>query len=246
MYKYLFLLLVLCSGWAKSSSKIPINVYVYHMQPPLMISIEDKTGLYFDFTRYLNQQSKRYNFEVVFLPRKRLDKMLADNTISGMVLGVSPTWFKDKAETKYLWTGAFMYDRDEIISLSSNPVQYAKPASLENMVIGGVRGFYYYGINELVKQGKAVRVDTVKEEDLFSMLLKRRVDVAIIGRSVYRYIMKDKQWHDVFHLSTIPHDSFERRILITKDRSALHLELSKLIDKLPEDKNWQQSLLNYQ
>ncbi|TPH12137.1 substrate-binding periplasmic protein [Litorilituus lipolyticus] len=246
MNKYLFLLLIAYSGWAQAASKIPINVYVYHMQPPLVINLEDETGLYFEFTRYLNKLTARYHFEVVFLPRKRLDRMLSENRISGVVLGVNPTWFKDKAQTKYLWTAAFMHDRDEIISLNSNPFQYNKPASLEGMVIGGVRGFYYYGINELVKAGKAVRVDTVKELDLFPMLLKRRVDVAIIGRSAYGYMMKETQWHDVFHLSTEPHDSFERRILVTKDRRALHQKLSEIVEKLPNDKLWQQSLLNYQ
>jgi len=246
MNKYLFLLLITCSGWVQAASKIPINVYVYHMQPPLVINLEDETGLYFEFARYLNKQTERYHFEVVFLPRKRLDRMLAENRLSGVVLGVNPTWFKDKALTKYLWTGAFMHDRDEIISLSSNPFQYNKPASLKGMVIGGVRGFYYYGINELVSAGKADRVDTVKELDLFSMLLKERVDVAIIGRSAYGYMMKEKKWHDVFYLSTKPHDSFERRILVTKDRSALHRQLSEIVEKLPNDKLWQQSLLKYQ
>ncbi len=82
------------------------------------------------------------------------------------------------------------------------------------MVFGGVRGFYYYGITELVTAKKAKRIDTVSEPDLFTMLLKQRVDVTIISKLTFNYMVKKNNWQNDFYLSTIPHDTYERRILV--------------------------------
>ena len=245
MKKYTILLVYFCSCFAFSSQKIAINVYVYHLQPPLVINLEDESGLYFDFVHLLNETSELYQFDVVFVPRKRIDRMLQSQSLDGILLGVNPVWFKDKAETKYLWTTAFLEDRDEVVSLATKPIDYVQPASLKGLVIGGVRGFYYYGINELVSTEKANRVDTVGEADLFDMLLKERVDLAIIGRSAYDYMIKTQQWQGVFHLSKIPHDTFERRILVPQNSSELFQHLSKILSQLPDNQRWQANIASY-
>ncbi|MDT0604135.1 transporter substrate-binding domain-containing protein [Thalassotalea castellviae] len=130
--------------------------------------------------------------------------MIANETLNGILLGVNPVWFSDKDEKEYLWTPRVFTDRDEIVSLISQSIEFIKPQSLKGKVFGGVRGFYYFGINELIEEEIITRVDTANEVDLFSMLLNQRVDAAIISRSTFDHTIKKNNWQNKFHLSKKP------------------------------------------
>ncbi len=105
--------------------------------------------------------------------------------------------------------------------------------------------FYYFGINELVKDKKVVRVDTSSEVDLFSMLLNKRIDTAIISRSTFDYLVKTNNWSGNFHLSNKPHDSYERRILVPKKLAGVYRHISPIIDALADNSQWQNTLKQY-
>jgi len=80
-----------------SAQKINVDVFVYHLKPPFIVSNTNKLGLYFDFSAYLNSKTDKYHFETVFVPRKRIEIMLDSDKFEGILLGVNPVWFKDKA-----------------------------------------------------------------------------------------------------------------------------------------------------
>ena len=127
-------------------------------------------GLYFDFSVYLNSKTDKYHFETIFVPRKRIETMVASNKLNGILLGVNPVWFKDKAETKYLWTANIYEDIDEFVSLPESSVEYSGVESFAGKVLGGIRGFYYFGIDEQVKRGEINRYDTIGEYELLQMI----------------------------------------------------------------------------
>ncbi|MFD2165257.1 substrate-binding periplasmic protein [Thalassotalea euphylliae] len=228
-----------------SAPVLSVPVYSYHLKPPLIIDDQEQKGLYFDFVNYLNSSSKDYQFQLTHIPRKRIDKMLAEKELDGILLGVNPVWFKDKQETKYLWSPRIFTDRDELVSLKETPVEYINPDSLEGKVFGGVRGFYYFGINEIIKQQRVLRIDTVHEIDLFSMLLNRRIDAAVISRSTFDYMVKINEWQDKFHLSKKPHDIYDRRVLIPLDNEHLYHYLLPIISQMEFDEQWQSTLAKY-
>ncbi|AOW77902.1 hypothetical protein A3Q34_14245 [Colwellia sp. PAMC 20917] len=95
-------------------------------------------------------------------------------------------------------------DQDEVISLENKPIEYSDPSSLENLAFGGVRGFYYYGINELVAKKRINRSDTISEQALLNMLISKRIDSAIISQSTFDYIIRQSKNRDLFHLSLNP------------------------------------------
>jgi len=223
-----------------------IPVYVYHQQPPYIIDFSMQKGLYFEFVKRLNILSDNYRFEVIYIPRKRVERMLEQHSMNGILLGVNPKWFKDKDESKYLWSSVVFNDRDEIVSLKSKPVEYSGPDSLAGMIIAGVRGFYYYGINELVSANKAQRIDTVSEPDLFMMLLKQRADVTIISKLTFNYMINNNDWQSSFHLSATPHDIYQRRILIPRNMAKTHQPIQQHIIKIQQDITWLHTLANYE
>ncbi|GLX78656.1 hypothetical protein tinsulaeT_19960 [Thalassotalea insulae] len=243
--RYLLTIILLFSGFASAQVKQTVSVYHYHTKPPLVINIQIKQGLYYDFTRYLNTRSTTHHFELVFVPRKRIERMLKDEKLQGILLGVNPVWFNDKKEVNYLWTEKIFTDRDEVVSLAETPIEFTTPDSLAGKVFGGVRGFYYYGISELVNRNKISHIETVKEVDLFYMLLNKRIDAAVISRSTLDYLVKKNNWQSIFHLSNKPHDIYERRVLVPKHLSPVFDELDTIVKKLPKDKNWLKILARY-
>ncbi|GAA6205041.1 transporter substrate-binding domain-containing protein [Thalassotalea sp. SU-HH00458] len=222
-----------------------MTVYTYQEKPPLVTNATKKQGMYYDFTRRLNTISAKYRFEIVTIPRKRIERMLASNTLDGILLGVNPVWFSDKEELKYHWTPRIFSDRDEIVSLIQQSIEFIKPQSLEGKVFGGVRGFYYYGISELIAKQRIIEVNTAHEVDLFSMLLNQRIDVAVISRSTFDHMLKKNPWKNKFHLSKKPHDIYDRRILVPLKYSEVYQHIAPIIEDLQFDKAWQNHLKSY-
>jgi polar amino acid transport system substrate-binding protein len=236
---------LLFSTLAISKEKVNVDVYVYHLKPPFIVSNTNMLGLYFDFSDYLNSKTDKYHFETIFVPRKRIETMLALNKINGILLGVNPIWFKDKAETKYLWTANIYQDKDEFVSLPESSFEYSGAESLEGKILGGIRGFYYFGVDEQVKRGEVNRYDTIGEYELLQMVLLKRVDVGIVSRSTLNYLVKAKGWQDRFHISKRPHDEYERRILVPHDKKAIFDEISPIINEINNDPYWKIILKQY-
>lgn len=228
-----------------AGKKVNVEVYVYHLKPPFIVSNTYKLGLYFDFSDYLNSKSDKYHFQTIFVPRKRIETMLKKDTFNGILLGVNPLWFKDNDETKYLWTGNFYQDQDEVVSLPEKAIEYDGVSSLFGKVLGGVRGFYYFGIDELASKYEISRVDTIGEYELLQMLMLERIDVGIISRSTLNYLAKAKQWQNKFYISKQPHDKYQRRILVPHHCKDIYEEIAPIVDNLASDPAWHKILKKY-
>ncbi|MBI3714075.1 MAG: transporter substrate-binding domain-containing protein [Burkholderiales bacterium] len=223
-----------------------VKVYTYHLKLPLVIDEVAHTGMYFDVLRYFNQHQSDYQYELHYLPRRRLDALVNDGKLDGLVIGVSPLWFGDVNESKYAWTKSFVHDTDEVISLRETAFEFTDPESLLGKKVGLVFGYYYRGVSELAQAGKLKRDDASSEDHHFRKLLAQRIDVAIISRSNYEYVMKiQPEWAARFHVSKIPHDQFERRILLPQHLSKLQHDLNKLIEKMHHDPAWRQQMQTY-
>ena len=230
---------------AVAAEKEHVDVYVYHLKPPFNINNTYELGLHFDFSTYLNSKSDKYHFETIFVPRKRIEIMLDSNKLNGILLGVNPVWFKDKAETKYLWTSNIYQDQDEVVSLAERAIEYTGPKSLTGKVLGGVRGFYYFGVNEQVSQGNIIRQDTVGEYELLQMIMLKRVDIGIVSRSTLEYLVKAKNWQGKFYLSKQPHDKYQRRILVPHAKRAVFDEIQPIVNNIMKDPAWRKTLEKY-
>ena len=229
-----------------SNASEVIKVYTYHLKLPLVIDEAAHTGMYFDVLRYFNQHQSDYHYELHYLPKRRLDALVNDGKLDGLVIGVAAPWFADVNETKYAWSKSFAQDTDEVISLRENAIEFNDPDSLVGKKVGLVFGYYYRGVSELAQAGKLKRDDASSEDHHFRKLLAQRIDVAIISRSNYEYVMKIRpEWGARFYVSKISHDQFERRILLPLQLSKLQTDLNKLIDQMLHDPVWRQQMQSY-
>ena len=186
-----------------------------------MLDLGGNIGFYFDLAQSLSEVSGEHKYEFVYVPRKRLDVMIAQDGFDGLVVGAVPSWFKDKNETKYFWSDGFFPDKDHYVSLKLNRFEFTSNESIKGKSIGVVAGLYYKGINESAEKGELDRVETIGDMQVLELIQKRRVEVGLISDSLFKYYNKTNQIDDIYYLSSTPHDVFIRRAFTTKNNQQI-------------------------
>jgi polar amino acid transport system substrate-binding protein len=221
-----------------------VTAYAYHLKPPFIANLSTEQGLYYDLSRFLSQNSE-YEFYTVFVPRKRIDKLLANNQLDGIVIGVNPKWFADVQQEKYRWTQSFFTDKDEFISLKSQPFDYTGADSLAGKTLAGVRGFVYANIEPALAQNSMRRFNTIGEEEVINMILMGRANTGIVSRSTFDYLIPRIPDMQNLHISAQPHDKFERKILVPKNNPKLYAEIELKLAQLQQNQRWLAILQGY-
>lgn len=248
LMRYLLLAMVLsCSLFVARSEGQPITIFTYHDKAPFILDKSNNIGIYYDLAKYLNKRQSNYQFKTSYIPRKRLNYMINNKNFNGVVVGVTPIWFKDKNETKFLWLDGIIDDRDEFISLAKSPFIYENTQSLLNKTMVTVAGYYYFGVTELVRQDKLKVIETVGELQVLKLLSKQRADFGIVSQSSFRYFAKHLQIDpSKYYRSDIPHDQFTRRAFVDKENKQLFKTLQPIFANMINDKQWIKIINQYQ
>lgn len=217
------------------SAKVPVDVYYYHAKPPYFIEESKATdigqGIYPDVVKYLNEQSEQYGFRLTYMPRKRVEYLLDENRLNAPLIGVNPNWFKDPDKTKYFWSLAIFHDQDEFISLKTNPFNFTKPSDLHGKTMIGIAGFYYVGLMQLISENKLKRIDTIGERQVFELLAKERADFGIVSGTTYQYYLRHADIDDIYHVSEVSQDSYERYIMLPKTIPEVAAHIQSLLEQ---------------
>jgi len=220
-----------------------VVLYAYHLKPPYLEDLEHRQGLYFELAELLGLRTPGIRFRTEYLPRRRLEADLEGGRLHGLVIGVNPVWFKDAQRSRYLWSAAFMHDTDVVVSLHKQPVLYNGPDSLAGLNIALPRGYYYYGVDELVQAGKARRTDCEGEESALMMMVLGRVQATIITRrTLYAFLARRPGLRGQFHVALQPHDEYERFILVPQEFAEVLKPLNDALHVLARDPGWQARL----
>lgn len=232
-------------GRAAAAQEVP--VYDYHLKPPFLLDTDATRGLDADLVAYLNRKGGPFRFVLHYVPRNRLNRMIEHKLLDGLVVGVNPVWFGDRDEQRYFWSPSYLTDEDIVVSRKAQPVEYRKPESLLGLRVGLPAGFYYAGISELAAAGKLVREDGRNEETNLRKLAAGRLDVTIVSRSTYTYLLaRYPEWREELFVAAHPEDRFERRFLIPRSMGRVHAHLQKVLMDVGRDPEWQRILGRYQ
>lgn len=238
------LLLLSCYQLALASEEV--TLWTYYDFPPFSVDTEKGEGLSYDFANYLNEKAigKDYRFNVVYLPRPRLNATM--NAVKkGVVLWPTPSWFGDTEQKKYLWTNAIFDDRNEVISNTKIALEYRSPFSLQNYVFGGVFGHKYSGVEELCNNEIIICERANKEVQNIRKLVSGRIDITIMASTAARYIEKKNNLTGKLHFSNKPHSQYSRRILLYPGMEPLQQQLNSVIDQMNTDPEWKLILAKY-
>lgn len=240
---FAWLMLTLSTSQARATDII--HVYTYHSHPPFIVS-KDR-GLTYDLAAYLTKQSaKRYSFVVSVVSRPRLNKIV-EIPQSAIVPWVNPAWFKDTEESRFQWSaGILLSDGNALVSRKDNKVNYDGPASLEGLVIGGLRGHNYVDIDAYISGAKSTRrVDANMHSENFKKLLDRRIDVMLIPTSAASYLAKLYNIKDLLYFSPRPHSRYERRVIILSDKAEIKEYVEAKLSALSDDPDWSLQMAKY-
>ncbi|MCF2857154.1 transporter substrate-binding domain-containing protein [Pseudoalteromonas sp. SMS1] len=200
--------------WGEQANRI--NLYTYHDKPPYIMDLKDKSGLYFDIVRLLNEFHDDVQFQLVFRSKNRIRAELEKDTLIGAVLGVNPIWFGDNDQTVYLWSDPLFYDTDEFVSSVKRPFDYENPTSLHGQRYGGVQGYFYPKLHDAEKLEKLERVNVENEKALLELVLKQQIDFAVVSRPTFFYYARKHGWWTSLYLSHQSHQKYYRAILVPK------------------------------
>lgn len=219
-------------------------VYTSANFAPLVIG---DSGIYPDLVAHLNRQNlPGLTFKLIYLPRKRLQLMVEEARLDGIVIGMMPHWFNDSAQQKYLWTVPFATDRFVVISRTGSGLDPSVAGSMSGRSIGMVLGYVYPDLDDWIARLGLVRADAKSEEINLEKLRLGRVDCVAVAESVARYYIKTHDGAGKFQLLDTPSGPAERRFLVPHAKAAVFDKLAPVIRKLKDDPAWQRITARYQ
>ena len=238
-----FIFSALVLFFSKPSLAAEYDLYSYHNVPPFITS--PTTGLSYDLVEYLNNKGEgRYRFKLNIVPRKRLDNILKENDAI-IVPWVSPDWFGKDARSRYDWTAPIISDGNVYMSLSERAIEIANLNDLQGMVLGGVLGHRYSGLDDEVAKGAFTRINATNEQNLIRMIAGGRADIGVMAESAARYLVWEEGLVDKIYLASNKHSVFARRLLLSGTPSDLHLFLDGVITGMRSDPKWSTTIARY-
>ena len=221
-----------------------VTVYTSANFAPLMLG--DGRGIYPDLVAYLNrQQTGGMRFELVYLPRKRLQVKLDEGSIDGIVIGMMPEWFNDAAQVKYLWTAPFSQDRFVLVSGARRRLDPQAAPTLAGSSVGVTQGYVYPVIDQWLAQNGVLRREGLSEQVNLEKVLLERLDGAVVAESVARYFLRSQRISKRLHFEPLPGPATERRFLVPRAQAAVFDKLAPLVRQLNNDPAWQRIARGY-
>jgi polar amino acid transport system substrate-binding protein len=221
--------------------KKTINVYTYHDKPPYVIydtSINDiQAGIYLELIQHLNKLSDKQHYQLIYMPRIRLELLLQDKELNGIIIGVNPLWFGDKDKQRYLWSESFMTDKDVFLVNAKSTFKFEQDSSLSGLTIALERGGYYKGITEMIKQDKITLSATNNSQQNLNMLAYNRANITIMSQLTANYFFNHGYKKSDFRILPQPHDTFQRYILIPKSMRQLIAPITNALLTAPSTCN---------
>ncbi|HBM09775.1 MULTISPECIES: ABC transporter substrate-binding protein [Pseudomonadaceae] len=222
-----------------------VEVWTYHFSPPFIL--EDGEGLSRAFVDLLNNDAannQRFRFELVKLPRKRVDIRLARER-PGVLLWATPNFFTAEQAANGKWSGPLLIDQQDFVSLPDAPFEYENPESLHNLVLGGVLGHRYEGLEADIASGAIKRQNAQGDLQNIEKLLSGRIGTLLIPRSTLLYYRKEKKLQDLY-VSNTPLYQFTRHLWVADALGQAATQyLARFVENLPENPEWQILLFHY-
>ena len=224
-------------------SENTIRVYSYKDTPPFVTA--PGQGLTYDLIDYLNEKFRGTSRFVLFnLPRSHLDKLLTDG-FKGVVLWTCSAWHGDPNESIFQWTPGFFNDSNSIISPAKLPFEYEGPKSMASHIMGGLIGYFYVFIDDMVKKNEIKRVNVSSIMELFKRLQSHRLDTALVTGSTARYLIAQNNMAGQFHFSKKNHQDFSYQMLCRDLLDEQIGQIKRVAANMPNDPDWKKLVSRY-
>jgi len=234
-FQTLTFFILIISSCSFATNKQSIDLYTYIHKPPYAID-NNSIGLSYDFINALNQHSKKYTYNLIYLPKLRALDSLSQT--GGVILWTNPIWMDDVNETKFYWIKDLFNDKELYITNDQSLV-YEDVTSLHNKTLVGVRGYTYFELDESFKKHNILRANVQREVLIPDMLLKKRGEVGVMGAQTYWYLVRKKpEIADNLFILKGHNKEFKRSILVSKLSPFIRKEIEVWLSSPTGKKQW--------
>lgn len=239
-YRLLVIIALLSSSNIWSAT---FDIYSYHSDPPFRLN-NQTTDLSRAWVQQFNELHDDVKLNLVFISRPELNKRLEAKQ-PYLILWANPIWFASR-DSQVKASEPIFWDSDIWISLEKNKVTYAQPRDLIGKTIGGREGYFYKGVNALVKEGKINRVNQRQDYDNYQALMAGRIQAFVMSRSSFLF-WKGTQAVDTqpLYIAMSAHDAYTRHVLVSEDRRHLLPPLNAFIKAMKNNSDWQKKLKHW-
>lgn len=231
-------------AWAETAKKI--EAWSYYNSPPFLIDEASGIGLSRDLIAYLNAKlAGKYVIKLTVLPRARLNVMLAQG-VQGMVVFAPSVIFGGVDGGRFLWSMPLLKDRQMIISRPKQPIEYAGPASLYGVILGGVLGHVYPAIQSDIDSGMIDIQRSTTERLLFSMLLNGRYEAITLAETSIRFLVAESHLPDsMFYYLHGDLGKFNRHLMFQLSMETERADFDAVVRGMARDSAWSKILGKY-
>jgi len=235
------LLMAIGAGLSASWAAELVPLYLYNTPPPLNTNTPGNLSDHLA-QRLTEASGGKYRFKATFLPRKRLDILVASKRWRGAVIWANPEWFDDRQRRRYLWSHPLATDYNLVASHRLKPVKYDGPASLKGLRLGGVLGHVYPEFESMLNHGEIIREDTRDYELNLLKLQSQRIDVTFLpASSLTAYTRKFPDLPNWLHIAATPRSTFHYYIFCDRSEAKLMSYLNTQISQLKLDTVWHET-----
>ncbi len=216
----LVLFFLCCSLGATLGSEIILFNMSPKGYPPYMIKEAGKQprGIMIETLQFIASKHG-YKVKIDSIPRKRVVLRLNSGKLDATPR--AKEWVSNPENFEF--TDSIIRVRDVLFSLQESPLKFEEIEDLFGKEIGTHLGYKYPMLTTYFKNNRILRNDTISENAILEMLIRKRTEAAIVNEIVGKWLIKKNHWKDKFVISKKDVGGFDYRIMFAKRwRSFVH------------------------
>lgn len=238
MLKKVLLLLFVFHVISSLQAQRMIPVWCYYQVPPF--SMEGESSLASEFVELMNiYTSGEYYFDLVTLPRVRLDYLLA-NEAEGILLFSAPAWMNDSNQSRYTWSDPILRGENRLVTRTGSgltPMSFSLKAQ-GKLRFGGIAGRNYNWFFNSIQNSEFQKSYVKTEVENLKKLNYGRIDFTLQPGLIAEHATRSLGFEDNIVLHDPPLIVFLRYLMVQSDDPKLKEWVMALVDSLPSSPGW--------
>ena len=187
-----------------------------------------KKGMFIDFMNEFAAQHPRYTFDIVAVPRKRMDAMMNDG--EAQVFSLNNPMFVTRNQAAYIWSDPIWHTVDTVVMVKGREFNFEKPEDLIGKTIGKLAGNGYGDYDRLFATGKIKAADVNSFASILNMALAGRTDAFFGNVQTLPYLIERESLPaSQFTFSSKPIFEFDLRMQINRKFRKFRRDVNRFI-----------------